>query len=100
MRSIPFAIIVRRVKSNAYICPFLSYDVTMHVIFEGGVFYFVYYIHIKNNIVLCELRQYWFEFIAIYKTEIPCVNFMNKVQWEVIKKCVILGQKLFFFRQV
>ena len=39
----------------------------------------------NNGIVLCELFQDWFDFVAIYKTQMPHVNFIKKMIWGVIE---------------
>ena len=46
--------------------------------------------------MFCESRQDWFGFIVMYKSKIPCVNVMNKIQWEGIKQCVIFGRTSIF----
>ena len=48
-----------------YILSRLSDHVAMNVIVKGGVFEFIWHIHMKNKIVFCEYRQDWFEFIVM-----------------------------------
>ena len=69
-----------RVRSKASVCPRLSDDVIDNSIVVGCVFEIVWFGRTKNGIVLYELHQKRFEFIAMYKTQIPYVNVMNKVQ--------------------
>ena len=90
VRSIPSMVTVGCVRSKASVRPYVSYEVIMHVIVKGSVFYFIFHGHTKNGVVLCESHQYWFEFGSMYKTQMPHVNVMKKFRWEVIKLCAFL----------
>ena len=79
VRSIPFLVIVGCVRSKNSVRPCLYDEVVMHVISEGGVFEFLFRGCTNNCVVLYELRQYRFEFILMYKTQITCVNVIKKV---------------------
>ena len=63
----------------------------MHVVLKGGIFEFIGLGHTNNGIVLCELHQDWFEFSAMYKTQMSHENITKKFRWEGIKLCEILG---------
>ena len=54
-------------------------DVVMHVIVKGGAFQFICHGCTNNGILFCELRQGWYKFIEMYKTQMTHVNFMKKV---------------------
>ena len=73
-------------------------EVTMQVIFKGGVFEFIFRGCMKKGILLCESRQDRSEFVAMYKNQMTHINVMKKVLWEVIELCAILGRKRLFIR--
>ena len=79
------------VRAEASVIPLILDDVVMHVVVKGGVFEFIGLGRKKNWIVLCELRQDWFDFVAMYKTLMTDENAMKKVQWEGIELCEIFG---------
>ena len=96
--SFPFAVMVIFVSSKAYVRPRMSDDVVMHVVVKGGVFEFIGCGQMNNGIVVCELRQDWFEFFAMYKTRMPHINDIKKVRWEGIEMCDIFGGTILFSR--
>ena len=81
VRSTPFTVTVRCVRSKVSVCPHVSDDVVMHVIFKEDVFEFICCGRTKNRIVFCESLQDWFKFIAVFKPWVPCVNLTKKVRW-------------------
>ena len=68
VRSIPFAVTVVCVRDKASIRQHVSDEVIMYVVVKGGLFEFICHGRTKNGIVLCEMNQGWFEFLAMYKT--------------------------------
>ena len=86
-----FSVTFGFVRSKAYVRPLILYDVLMHVLVKGDVFEFIGLGRTKNWIMLCESRQDWFEFSAMYNTCIPHANIMKDVRWEGIKLCAIFG---------
>ena len=68
-------------RAEASICSRVSDNVVMRVIFKGGIFEFMCRGCTRNGIFLRESWKKLFEFIAMYKTLIPCVNVMNNLQW-------------------
>ena len=87
VRFYTFAVMVGCVSSKASVRTHGSDDVVIHAIVKGNLFNFIGLGGMKNRIVLCELRQDWFGFFAVYQTLIPHVNFMKKIRWEGIKLC-------------
>ena len=53
--------------------------VIMYVVFIEDIFGFIGFGSTKNGIVLCELRQDWFEFVAMYNTQMTHANVTKKV---------------------
>ena len=100
VKSIPDGVTFISVMSKAYVLPWVYYGIVIHVIVEWGVFKCVWLGHTKNCIVLCELREYWFQCIVMYLYQIPCLNFMNKIWQEGIKQCDIFGRTSIFFRSI
>ena len=72
----------------------------MHVVFKGDLFEIIGCRYTKNWMVLCELHQEWFQFVTIYKTCMPHVNVMDKLQWEGIQLCDFLEKQDFLVMQV
>ena len=62
----PCAVTVGCVRANASVCPHVFYDVIIHVFVKGGVIEFIGLGGMKNWIVLCESRQYFFEVVTMY----------------------------------
>ena len=52
----------------------------LYVVFIEDIFEFIGCGRTKNGILLCGLRQDWFEFVAVYNTQMPHVNLTKKVQ--------------------
>ena len=71
----PFPFMVVCVRAKESICPCISDDVTMHEVVKGDAFKFLGLGRTKNWIVLCESRQDWVEFVAMYKT---CMTHANR----------------------
>ena len=90
VNSPPCTVTVGCVMSKASVRPRISYDIIIQLVVEGGVLEFIELGKNKNYIVLRESRQYWFEVVVMYKTQVPRVNDMKKVQWEGIKLCVMV----------
>ena len=61
--------------AKASVRPCISYVAVMHVVVKGEIFYFIGRIHTKNWMVLCELHQDWFWFVAMYNNHMPHANF-------------------------
>ena len=59
---LPFYFMVICVRAKASVCPHISYDVAMNEVVKGGISEFIGLGHMKNWIMLCELRQDWFKF--------------------------------------
>ena len=68
MRFYPFMVKFGCVRANASIFPRIPGAVAMHVVFKGGVFELIGIGRKKNGILLRELNQDFFEFVAMYKT--------------------------------
>ena len=94
-----FAVTVICVRDKASVCPFIPYNIVMYVVVKGDVFEFILLGSKNNGIVLCDLRQEWFDIVAMYKTRIPNANAMKKVRWEGIKLCEIFGGARIFSRE-
>ena len=84
LRFNPFAVTIGHVRAKVSFCTCILDDVVIHEVFKGDVFEFIGLGRTKSWIVLCELRQYWFEFFAMYKTSMSHANVMKKVLWERI----------------
>ena len=54
--------------------------VIIYVVFIEDIFEFIGCGRTKNGILLCGLRQDWFEFVAVYNNQMPHVNLTKKVQ--------------------
>ena len=65
MRSFPFVVTDGCVRAKASVCPCIPYYVIMCVVVVGDVFEFIVCGRTNNRVVLCELIQYWFEFVAM-----------------------------------
>ena len=63
--SFPFAVMVRCVRATMSVLPHILDDIVMHVIAKGDIFQFIGHGYTNTGIVLCESRQYWFEFVAM-----------------------------------
>ena len=100
VKSIPFTITVGRVWSKTSVCPRISDYFLIHVIFKEALLWFICLGGTKNGIVFCDLHQDWFEFVAMYKTRMPSVKVMKKVQWEKIELCDYFGQTSLFVNQL
>ena len=50
----------------------------------------------KKSILIYESHQDFFGVIAMYKTQMPRVNVMNKIRQEGIEECAIFGQTSIF----
>ena len=85
-----------RVMSKVSVLPCIYDGIVMHVIAKVGVFDFVWLGRTSNWIIICELREDWFDFIVVYYYQIPCVNVMNNIWWVGIKQCVIFGKTSLF----
>ena len=66
-------------RAKAPVCPRILNDVVMYVVVKGDVFEYIGLRCMKNDIVLCESRKVWFEFVAVYKTPTKQVNVMKTV---------------------
>ena len=99
VRSFPLAVTVVCVRAKASVRPCIPYNVIMFVVVEGNVFEFIVRRRTNNGVVLYELIQNWFEFVAMYNTQIPHENVMKKVRWEGIKLCAILGGTRTFIQE-
>ena len=33
----------------------------------------------ENGTVICDSCQYWFEFLSVFKSQIPCINVMKNI---------------------
>ena len=53
------------VRAKTSICPHISDDIVLHVVVNGDLFELIGLGRTKNGILLCELRQDWFEFVAM-----------------------------------
>ena len=53
----PFVVTVGFVRTNASVRPRIFYDIIMHEVVKGGVFYFILIGRTNNYIVLCDLCQ-------------------------------------------
>ena len=87
------------VGAKVSVRPHILDYIVMHEVVKGGVFEFIGLGRKKNWIVLCELRQDWFDFVAMYKTLMTDENAMKKVRWEGIKLCEIFGGARIFSRE-
>ena len=58
VRFSPFEVMVICVKANVSIYPHILDDVVRHVVSKGKVFEFILLLQTKNEIMLCDLRQY------------------------------------------
>ena len=96
VKSIPDGVTFISVRSKASVLPRIYDVIVIHLIVEGGVFKFVWLGHTNNCIVICEFRKDWFECIVMYLSQIPCLNFMNKIWQEGIKQCDNFGQTIIF----
>ena len=86
----PCAVTVDCVRAKASVHPRALYDVIMNIVAKGDILEFIVIGGTNNWVVLLESRQYWFEVVVMYKTQMPRVNDMKKVQWEGIKLCVMV----------
>ena len=73
------------------VCPHIVDDVIMHEVVKGGLYELIGIGHTKNLVLLCELHQYLFEFVAMYKIRVLHVKFMKEVRWEGIQLCENFG---------
>ena len=96
--SYPFTFMVICVRAKAFVLPRILNDIAMHVVVKGDVFLFIKCGCTKNSNVLCELRQDWFQFVSIYKTQMPHINVMKKVRCDGIELCAIFGGTRLFSR--
>ena len=79
VRFYPFAVMVGCVRFKLSVRPRILDEVVMNVVVKGGVFEFIGIVRTKNEIVLCESRQDWFEFVAMYNTQMTHANVTKKV---------------------
>ena len=63
--SFPFVVTVGCVREKASVSPCIPYSLVMHVVTKGDVFDFIGHGRTKKRIVLCDLRQEWFDFVAM-----------------------------------
>ena len=84
------------VRDKMSFCPSKFEYVVVHEVVKGDLFEFLGLGCTNNWILLCELHQDWFYFIAIYKTCMSNENVMKKVRWNGIQLCAIfVGTGLF-----
>ena len=70
----PCTVMVGCVRAKASLPPRVSDDVVIHIVVQGGVLDLIETGITNSWIVLREARQYWFEVVAVYKTQMPHVN--------------------------
>ena len=68
------------VRSKVSVRPHILDLSVMNVVFKGDLFEFIGRRRTKNWMVLSELHQYWFSFVAMYNTRMPYANVMKKFQ--------------------
>ena len=78
VRYFPLVVMVRCVRDKTSVCPHISDDVVLHVVVKVDVFEFIGLEQTNTGIMLCESIHQWFEFVAMYKTQIPHANVMKK----------------------